>query len=280
MLTRRKKRWVNKRKPDAIQGKPINVNIAVQARYHERLDALVRRMVDETERRIMALYRSGAFDHAMDASKSSAARILTNELMRKFNAIFRRRSKPIAETFANQADAASSAAVHASLKELSGGLSLPVSALNAATKEILSATITENVGLIRSISEKYQQQVQGMVMRSITSGGGADEIMESLQREGKRTYKRARFIVRDQTRKAMQGLSRGRMEKVGLKKFRWLHTGGSKEPRPLHVKMSGNIYRFDDPPIIDEKTGERGYPGQLPGCGCRQVPVIEFDDDA
>ncbi len=88
--------------------------------------------------------------------------------------------------------------------------------------------------------------------------------------------RRANMIALDQTRKAMSNLSQGRLEKIGMKKYRWLHTGGSVEPRELHKRMSGNIYSWDAPPVIDEKTGERGHPATAINCRCVAIPVIDF----
>ena len=47
------------------------------------------------------------------------------------------------------------------------------------------------------------------------------------------------------------------MEKIGVREYRWLHTSGSRHPRKLHIQMSGSIFRYDDPPVIDERTGLR-----------------------
>jgi len=90
--------------------------------------------------------------------------------------------------------------------------------------------------------------------------------------------RRARMIAHDQTRKAYNNLNRGRMEKLGLKKFKWLHTGGSAHPRKLHQMLNGLVFSFDDPPIIDEKTGERGIPGQAINCRCRMQVVLDLEN--
>ena len=37
--------------------------------------------------------------------------------------------------------------------------------------------------------------------------------------------------------------------------------------------MNGYVFPIDFPPIIDRKTGERGYPGQLINCKCHMEPV-------
>lgn len=278
ILTKRKQAWVQKRKPEVLQGDPLNPSAAVGLRYAQNIVAQIEQMTQEVEREIKKLFDS---DHAQeyfaeDATTSAQARILTNFLLKKFNGRFAKKAKPMAESFANQADKASSASVHSSIQKLSGGLSLPTSALTPDMKEILSATITENVGLIKSISQKYLTDVQGAVMRSITTQTGAVDLLPILLKSKEITLRRANLIALDQTRKAMGNLGKARMENIGIEEYKWLHTGGSDHPRHLHQKMSGNIYRFDNPPVIDERTGERGIPGQAIYCRCRMVPVIKF----
>lgn len=221
-------------------------------------------------------------DHAQeyfgqDASVASQARILTNAIKKKFDTMFAQAAPRIAETFANQSDKASSAAVHASAKQLSGGLSLPTAALKGPLTDILTATVAENVALIKSIPAKYLSGVQGAVMRSITTGNGLSELVPYLAKNKGITERRARFIAKDQTKKAFENLSSGRMSQLGLDDFEWLHTGGSNHPRKSHIAMSGNIYKLSDPPI-DPDAGIPVLPGQLPGCRCRKVPVIKFAD--
>lgn len=286
LLTKRKQAWVDRRKPPTIKAGAINPSASVETRYYDQLESLIRRMTDETEAQIKRLFDTGMAEeyfaedgHARDESISSQSRILTNRLMRRFNLLFSARSKPIAEQFANQSDKASSASVHMNLKELSGGLSLSTAGSDPVLNEILTATVAENVGLIKSISQKYLTEVQGAVMRAVSSGGGLQDLVPYLEKHKGITYRRARFIALDQTRKAMTNMSAQRMERVGLQEFLWLHTGGSDHPRELHVRMSGQIYRFDDPPIIDEKTGERGLPGKLPGCRCRMKMVMRLKAD-
>jgi uncharacterized protein with gpF-like domain len=87
------------------------------------------------------------------------------------------------------------------------------------------------------------------------------------------------MIATDQTKKSFSALSKARMEKIGVQSYRWLHTSGSRHPRKLHIEMSGNVYRYDDPPIIDERTGERGIPGQAINCACRMQPILQFTED-
>jgi SPP1 gp7 family putative phage head morphogenesis protein len=279
MLTIRKQKWIKQRKVEAIRGRVINPSAAVQARYHKDLEAVITQMIEETEREISKLFKSEAAENFFveDASIASQAKLITNALFEKFGKLFDLKSKPMAKKFAKQADRASSVAVHSSLKELSGGLSLGTRKLDPDTREILKATIEENVGLIKSIPQKYLGEVQGAVMRSITSKNGMNDLIPALQKYKGITYRRARFIAADQTRKANSALSNGRLQKLGIEEFEWVHTA-SPHPRHLHEKLDGKIFRFDDPPVIQKDPEIKGLPAQLPGCRCRALPVFKFGD--
>lgn len=280
LLTRRKQAWVAQRKPDVVRGTPLNNPSTVEARYYAKLDRLITLMCDDVEKRLRRFFKEPHAEEyfAEDASISSQARILTNLLTRQFNSLFASDAPALADQFADQVDTASTSALHASLKQMSGGLSLKTSNLAGQLTDVLQASTTENVALIKSISQQYLSGVQQAVMRSITTGNGMQDLIPFLEKHKGITKRRARIIASDQTRKAYSNLNKGRMEKLGLKKFEWLHTGGSNHPRKLHQSYNGEIFSFDDLPVIDENTGEHGIPGQAINCRCRMVPVLDFGE--
>lgn len=278
LLTKKKKKWVGKRKPEVLRGTPLNPNISDALRYKKRLDRLIKAMVDDTEKQLKSLFKSetGTEYFAQDASISSQARILTNALIKKYEQMFTDAAKPLAEQVVEEADKSTTTSLHASLQQLSGGLSLQTSAMSPETLEILNASTVENVALIKSIPQKYLNGVQQAVMRSITSSRGLQDLVPYLQKEAGSTYRRAQLIALDQTRKAFNAINRSKMENLGIKEFEWLHSGGSNHPRKLHIALSGKIFPLDNPPVIDDNTKEKGFPGQLPYCRCRMIPVITF----
>ncbi len=278
LLTKQRAAYVSRRKPEMLKGSPINPPAPVAMRYNAELQALIKQMTTETQVALTALFDTEHAQEyfAQDASTASQANIVLNALIKKFTTLFNTRSKPIAKRFSSASNRASSKATHSSLKELSGGLSLGTRKLDADTKEIMTATIAENVGLIKSIPQKYLAGVQGAVMRSITTGNGMQTLLPYIRKSKAVTERRAQFIALDQTRKANVALTASRMEKIGLKKFEWLHTGGGKTSRELHEELSGQIFEFANPPVIQKDPLVRGLPGQLPGCRCRIKPVIDF----
>lgn len=281
-LTKQRQVYAAERGGHEFRGTPLHYSAAVESRYKRELTLMVRQMRIATETAFRKLDRQFAGDATtgMDApSYASQARILTDALRRRFMAAFSKRSRPAAERMQRQVDAASSAGLHQSLRELSGGVSLSTRTIPKAATELLKAGVTENVALIRSIPDQYFLKVQGAVMRNIQRGDGAAGVLSAIEHIGAVTTRRAELIARDQTSKATSALNAARMKGLGIRKFEWLHSRGGKEPRKLHEDMSGNVYSLDDPPVIDDKTGERGLPGQLINCRCVMRPVLDFGAD-
>jgi SPP1 gp7 family putative phage head morphogenesis protein len=295
LLTKAKKQWVGQFKPTALRGSPLNHNAAASEQYNKELQAMVLQMTSQVEREIKRFFEGETatefFDEpsaiespqvAQDASISAQARMLTNKITETFNSLFSRRAKMLAQRMIDTADKTSKSSLHGSLKALSGGLMIKTNIMPGALGEALNAATYENVQLIKTISEKYLAGIQGAVMRSIQPGGnGLADLVPYMQSHKEITQRHARNIALDQTRKAFNVCNSERMKALGIKKFEWIHSGGGLHPRVDHVKMDGNIYSFDDLPVIGVMYGSevRGIPGQLPSCRCSMAPVIEFDDE-
>jgi SPP1 gp7 family putative phage head morphogenesis protein len=280
MMKKRKTKWKPTPSDRKLEGSPLNVNVSVGLRYKAELDKLISKMSRITLEAIIKLYGGKPAKQYFAQDEKSIvveAKKMSDDLQRKFDELFGDASSRIAEQMVSDADKASAASVQISMGQLSGGLALPMTAIRGRDKEILKASIAENVSLIKTIPQQYLKDVSGAVFRSITAGSGLNDLLPFLQKYKQITLRRAKMIALDQNRKAFNNLSQSRMQSAGITKYEWLHTGGSDKPRKDHIAMNGNIYRFDDPPIVDRKTGERGHPGSLINCRCRLKPVIEFD---
>lgn len=283
LMTNKKAAWVEQFKPTAaLRGQTLNYNAALQEKYNRELQSLVSQMAAQVERSLVKFFEAPLAREffAEDASISSQARILVNALTRTFNDMFARRAKPAAERMTRGASRASKSSLHGSLKELSGGLSLNTGLVPDALAEAMKAAVTENVELIKSISQDYLGQVTGAVMRSLQPGGGGlSELLPFLEARKEITKRRARIIAFDQTRKAFNSANAARLQALGVRKFEWIHSGGGAHPRKEHIELSGTIHSFDDLPIIGVMYGAevRGIPGQLPNCRCTMRPVIELN---
>lgn len=274
-------RELRKRKPESLEGTPLNPNIVAAMRYNTQLDILIQQMTDITLLAVKRMfYGETAEQYFAQDEKSivAEAKRLSNELQKRFDALFNSKALPIATQMVDSENRSSELAVQNSLQKLTGGLTIPTTGLKGEIGEVLKASVAENVALIKSIPQQYLEAVNGAVLRSITTGNGLQDLVPFLANEKGITLRRAKMISHDQTRKAFNSISKGRLQAAGLAKFEWLHTGGSHQPRKDHIAMNGNVYRFDNLPVIDQKTGERGIPGQAVNCRCRMKPIIEFEE--
>lgn len=293
-LTKAKRKWAANRDV-TLKGTRLAYSVPMQIRYQLALQKLVTKMSETVNKQVTRLFNGELADDyfeqqeqaaAMDASIASKAKKLMNSLSARFQQLFNERSKSIAETMVNGADDTSKSSLHSSLKELSGGLSLPTGVVPSGMNDIYTATVNENVKLIRSIPQQYFTNVTGDVMRSITTGNGLADLVPQLHKQYGITMRRATLLALDQTRKAYNSINKERMQAVGVKQFKWNHSGGGQHPRKSHIALSGNIFSFDDLPIINQEQVQKGYespqrgiPGQAINCRCTMTPVINFDND-
>lgn len=293
-LTAKKAKWAKNRNV-VLRGIPLMYNVSLQMRYEKAIRTLVLEMTRETKKQIAELFRDETAKDfikqqktaaAMDAKITPSAKKVLNALTKQFTDLFAKKSDDITERMLKDTLAASKSSLHASLEKLSGGLSLNTGVVPEGMEEISQAIINENVSLIKSIPQQYLKDVTGSVMRSITIGRGVASLLPEIEKYSGQASKRAKLIALDQTRKAYNSINKQRMQAVGVKQFEWLHSGGGQHPRRSHQAMSGNIYSFDDLPIINQEQvakgyepPERGIPGQAINCRCTMGPVINFGDE-
>lgn len=288
-LTDTRRTWAQTRGHDGVmRGTRLALPAGVADRYAHKLKKLADQMTRETRSAIEDLYSHPDVQEyfkgfAHDISPAAQARILTNKLQERFAQLFAQSAKDDAQRMVDEANDASAADIERSLKELSGGLKLNTDILTNQMREFMSATVANNVSLIKSIPSEYFMDVQGAVLRSIADGKGLADLVPFLERQEGVQRRRAENIATDQTHKAYNGLNKGRMQQNGIKKFEWVHSGGGLYPREHHIDpapagLNHGIFSLDKLPIIDLSTGERGIPGQAINCRCTMVPVIDFED--
>ena len=277
LLTRKRAENARKAKRNtALKGGKLAFPAGVYDRYRKQLDRLVLQMTHKTKKELTRLFVAEQFG-TQDASVASQSRILLSAMQTQFQSMFDWIAKAEASRMVEGADKASQGATYASLKELSGGLSIKTSTLSAAAKETMKASVTENVALIKSIPAQYFDQITQATMRSITTGNGLADLAPALEKYEGITKRRAEFIARDQTSKAYANMNRDRMIKVGVKKAEWIHSGGGSHPRETHVEMDGKEFDIEKG-MYDSAVGRWIQPGEEINCRCTSRPIITFDE--
>lgn len=270
-LSDKKARWVKNRKV-ILRGSRLNYNASLETWYRRQLKKLTSQMTMEVKQALLKLFKKLPVKPlgTTDESISSQARILMNKLTEKFESLFALESKTLADTMMQRTLKSSETNLKSSLKELSGGLSIKTSIVPPELTDVINASIAENVSLIKSIPSQYFKDITGSVMRSITTGQGMYDLLPQIKKYEGITERRAELIALDQTRKAYTSVNTVRLNKKGVKKFEWIHSGGGQTPRESHLKIDGEIFSFENLEAEQAAKGvpkeDRGLPGYPVNC--------------
>ncbi|MGZ2484291.1 uncharacterized protein with gpF-like domain [Rhizobium pisi] len=253
--------------------RPIHPNAGIAADYQRRLDALIQAMAKSVEFWLTATYRQNEPRIAQDETPADALRRSMRELSKRWVKRFDDMAGKMAEHFAKSVEARSTGAMKKILKD--GGWTVQFQ-ITPAMRDVMDATVHQNVALIKSIPAQYLEQVEGIVMRGVQNGRDLAVVSEELQKRLGVTRRRADFIARDQNQKATSAFNRVRQTELGLDEAEWHHSGGGKEPRPTHVRAGKDKVRYKiSQGWYDPALKRFIQPGEEPGCKCVGRPVIK-----
>jgi SPP1 gp7 family putative phage head morphogenesis protein len=260
------------RKPKTLR--PIHANRGVEAKYRKALMQLIDEMQNSIEYWLQAAYRKEPpkmvveIQQAQDATPSQRANKAFKEVAKRWTERFEEVAPKIAESFATGMFKASDIAFTNALKE--SGFAVKFT-MTPAMSDALQASISENVGLIKSIPERYLYQVQGIVMRSYTSGRDLATMVKDLKELYPKNADRAVLIARDQSNKANAVVNRARQLEIGITQALWMHSHAGKNPRPDHVAADGKPFDVAKGCLI---SGEYIQPGEKINCRCTSRAIL------
>lgn len=264
---------VPKQHPKENRLRPIHPNIGIEAEYRRKLTALIDEMDRSLRYWLEAAYKANEPLIAQDELPAVALRKALRQLSARWRKRFDEMAPKLAEWFAQSAAQRSDATLKRILRD--GGISVRFQ-MGRAARDILEATVNQNVALIKSIPQQYFTQVEGAVMRSVTQGRDLASLSKELQEHFGVTKRRAAFIARDQNNKATASITRARQIEMGLTEAIWVHSGGGKHPRPTHVKAGRDRVRYDvRKGWYDPAVKRRIFPGEEPNCRCVSRSVIK-----
>jgi 8-oxo-dGTP pyrophosphatase MutT (NUDIX family) len=210
----------------------------------------------------------------MDAKKKPSTSLLLQRALDKWGKkwIIRldKTSTKIALQFANKSKNATTTAMMKQLADAGFTVKFKPS---KRMVEAYDAVVAEQVGLIRSIPQKYLGDVQNVVWQGVMQGSDMAAISDSLSEKYGIAHRRASLIARDQNHKAKASFERAQRLELGITEAIWQHSHAGKDPRPTHVAMDGERYDIKKG-MWDKAVQKRIWPGTEINCRCIDKPVI------
>lgn len=139
----------------------------------------------------------------------------------------------------------------------------------------LDRWVDENVSLIKTIPANTLGDMRIIIKEGFLNGKSTTHIMKEIQHRYNVGKSHVRLLARDQIGKLNASITEAQQRDAGIEEYVWDDCGDSRVRRS-HKALNGKRCRWDDPPIVDFKTGRRCHPGQDYECRCRAKPVFKF----
>lgn len=135
--------------------------------------------------------------------------------------------------------------------------------------------IENNTELIR-LEERARAEVRKVVEGPLREGVRVEEVRKKIEERLGVVRSRAELIARDQTLKLYGQIQQARQTAAGIEEYTW-STADDERVRPRHEELDGTTQRWDDPPVVDEKTGRKEHPGGDFQCRCAAIPILPLE---
>ena len=250
--------------------KAVRPNLGIEIKLRRQIECLLDEMAASILYWVRAAYRQNEPVMAQDRVPASELRAAIRKMAKRWTKNWNEASPKLARYFALSAAKRSDRALMKILRD--AGIAVDFR-MTPAMRDVLNATVNQNVSLIKSIPARYLSDVEQLVMRSVQTGRDLGQLSRDLQKRHGVTKKRAALISKDQNSKATSAFNRVRRLELGLTESVWRHSYAGKTFRPTHVKMDGK--RFDTAKGMWDSTENRWVqPGELINCKCFANPIV------
>ena len=137
---------------------------------------------------------------------------------------------------------------------------------NPKFAEELEEAYTMNLNYyIKNWQQEAIVRLRQKMTASFMEGRRAENLLDIIQSEKKVSYNKAKFLARQETGLLTAKYREIRYKDIGIESYVW-STSHDERVRPDHAILNGHIFRFDDPPVTDQRTGARNNPTEDYNC--------------
>lgn len=129
---------------------------------------------------------------------------------------------------------------------------------------------------ITDMTVESTQRLREKIIKNVSEGYRASNLVGVIQAQQGVSHRHAKFLAKQETSLMVSSYRDSRYKEAAIDEWVW-SSSHDERVRPLHRKLNGQKFSFNNLPIIDERTGEKGTPGQAYGCRCSMIPLISTD---
>jgi len=127
---------------------------------------------------------------------------------------------------------------------------------------------------IKDWTDKNIIALRESVQANTFTGNRSAKLIAHIEQNYNVSKRKARFLARQETSLLMSKFRETRYKESGSQKYIWRGAMDARE-REDHRELEGKIIYWDDPPVVDRRTGRRGHAGEDFGCRCVAVAIFD-----
>lgn len=146
--------------------------------------------------------------------------------------------------------------------------------LSDEAKADLEKKYTDNLKPhIKKFAADTIRELRESVEANSLEGYRFDHLVERFQTRYEVSRSKAEFLASNETSRYVSQHRESMLSEAGVDEYIWM-TAGDSRVREDHRKLNGRRFKFSEPPIVDEATGERANPGMFYRCRCLASPIL------
>lgn len=142
-------------------------------------------------------------------------------------------------------------------------------------KKLLREFEDEAIKVVENFEQDVVEKLREKLNVMILDGRSRDAIKKEIMGQLKISKTRAKFIARQETSLLTTKFKKSQYQQYGVNTYKWV-TVGDHKVRERHVELNGEVFDWDHPPIVDEKSGRRDHPGSDYNCRCQAFPIVSW----
>lgn len=275
---------------EIIKGSPLRYNVGTQDKYEKEINRrLVNPLMKETEEEVNNLFDEFAAGLIAFPVLNTRSRSILNKIEKKYGIIFRNQADKIARAYVKDIKNYSKSGVKRNLKILSLGRTMAFKENKGNEQAIYNTSINDLQLLIIGIYSFYMAKIRKEVSQAVLAKSGTvkpkigvvsepDKISESLEdylvRQRGITHRKAGNDLGRFYRGTFNSMNIESLKANGINLWIWVHTKRAETQNLYHMNsLNGLTFEIGSPPpVIDQKSGTSGYPGDWYGCMCIMLP--------
>jgi SPP1 gp7 family putative phage head morphogenesis protein len=123
----------------------------------------------------------------------------------------------------------------------------------------------------QEVVEKLRDDISDMIL----AGQSRVDLRNAIKKRLNISDTRCKFIARQETALLTTNFKKSQYQQYGIDQYKWV-TVGDHKVRESHVELDGVTIDWDNPPVVDPKTGRTAHAGMDFNCRCQASPIVEW----